>query len=286
MIKDCLVSGETKVVGLIGYPVEHSFSPVMHNAAFQHLHLNYVYVPFPVASNSTLTQAVRGLFSAGAAGLNVTVPYKEQVISCLDNLDGYARSVGAVNTIVREQDKLVGYNTDGKGFIQSLRSEGVEVMGRNILLLGAGGAAKAVAFALGQAGVSKLYIANRTVERAEQLAAQLLGSTQTIGIELSERALGTVVDQCSIIVNTTSIGMYPRVEGIPFPALMLTSNHIVADLVYNPVETRLLSAARKQGCKTISGLGMLAYQGAASFQLWTGQTAPVEIMQKVIAKMI
>ncbi len=283
MTKDCLVSGKTRVVGLIGYPVEHSFSPVMHNAAFQHLHLNYVYVPFPVASNSTLTQAVRGLFCAGAAGLNVTVPYKEQVISCLDKLDVYARSVGAVNTIVCEDNKLVGYNTDGDGFIQSLRSEGVEVKGRNILMLGAGGAAKAVAFALGQAGVNKLYIANRTVERAEKLASQLPGPTHAI--ELSEKALSTVIDQCSIIVNTTSIGMYPRVEGIPFPAVMLTSDHIVTDLVYNPVETRLLSAARKQGCKTVSGLGMLAYQGAASFKLWTGQTAPVEIMHQVIAKM-
>lgn len=271
------ILGTTKVVGLIGNPVEHSLSPVIHNAAFRHLQLDYVYVPFPVHPDG-LARAVRGLFQAGIAGLNVTVPYKERVLDCLDRVDHYAQVLGAVNTIVKEDGQLVGYNTDGPGFIRSLQAEGVDVRGKTVLVIGAGGAARAVAFALGQAGVREITFVNRTVERAQNLKREIDDIVQVEVLPLTPETLQKSLQSCQIVINTTTVGMYPHTDNTPVPGQLLQPRLTVVDLIYNPLETRLLRAAKRAGCNTVSGLGMLVYQGAASFELWTGKTAPVGVM--------
>ncbi|WP_366922517.1 shikimate dehydrogenase [Metallumcola ferriviriculae] len=276
------ISGTTKIVGLLGWPVEHSFSPAMHNAVFEYLDMDYAYIPFPVPPTG-LARAVRGLFQAGVKGVNVTVPHKVRVMDCLDEIDPYAQAVGAVNTVTLHQGRLQGYNTDGAGFIASLAEAGFNPTGKRFLLLGAGGAARAAAFALVGAGADKVFIANRTFNRAEALAGAL---PPNIGAAAGffRDDLTKVIDACHCLVNTTSVGMYPHAGALPIPAELIKSHLIVADLVYNPVETELLIEARARGCRTVSGLGMLIYQGAASFKIWTGREAPVELMLQVLKK--
>ncbi len=283
-MKDKRITGTTRVVGLLGYPVEHSFSPIIHNAAFRELGLEYVYLPFPVKP-AGLARAVRGLFQAGVRGLNVTVPHKERVMDCLDEIDDYARALGAVNTVVLERGRLKGYNTDGQGFISSLQAAGFNPGGRTFLVLGAGGAARAVAFALAGSGVRKIYIANRTLKRAEQLAGALTHLLPVEAVALSENALQGIIPRCDCLVNTTTVGMYPHVSDIPLAGELLHPGLAVVDLVYNPVKTRLLAAAERKGCLVVTGLGMLVYQGAASFKLWTGKQAPVKVMMKVLTEL-
>ena len=278
------ITGKTKVCGIIGDPIEHSMSPVMHNAAFEALGLDYAYLPFHVRQEE-LPGAVVGIRALNVVGLNVTIPHKVAVIPLLDKLDPLAEKVGAVNTIVKENGKLVGYNTDAPGFMQALRSKGIDLEGKNILILGAGGASKGISFILAEAGAS-LVILNRTLTRAEELASQIAQyyHRKPEAMTLSEENLARGLDEVDVLVNTTSVGMVPDVNQTPVPARLLNPNLVVCDIVYNPLETRLLREARAAGARTIDGLDMLVWQGALAFEKWTGQKAPFAVMKQAAVK--
>jgi shikimate dehydrogenase len=274
------VSGARRVA-LIGWPVEHSLSPAMHNAAFQALGLDWRYELLAVPPKH-LGAALASLHAGEYVGANVTMPYKSAVMTHLDEIDHAARSIGAVNTIAAEGSRLVGHNTDGPGFLRALREAGLETAGRRALVLGAGGAARAVAYALARAGCA-VAIYNRTATRAAELARELkgLGLDGTVGWVPGETALRALdLSQFDVLVNATAAGMWPNSEDSPWPVgLSLPSHWSVFDLVYTPVETRLLRQARQVGARAIDGLGMLVWQGALAFELWTGQTPPADLMR-------
>ena len=273
------VNGKTRVCAIIGDPVEHSLSPVMHNAAFKKLGLNLVYVAFTVTSTELKT-AVLGAKSLGLRGLNVTMPHKNAVISHLDAVDSTAKSIGAVNTVLNNQGKLIGYNTDGSGAMIALQENGVHPEEKKLVLLGAGGAAKAIAYQAAQ-DVEELVILNRTPEKAKKLAEALksFGAKVKAGT-LSSKVLEEELPTTDILVNATSVGMHPDVDISPVPSDLLHSDLSVMDIIYNPLETKLLKDAKSAGAKVVSGIEMLLYQGAVAFEIWTNCPAPVEVMRE------
>ena len=279
------ITGSTQIVGLLGWPVGHSLSPAMHNAAFAHLGLDWRYVPLPVdpARTGAIPQAVAGLRALGLRGANVTVPHKQAVMGCVDRLTPAAEAIGAVNTLVVEKEgSLLGDNTDAAGFIGDLRDHGVDLQDRHVLVLGAGGSARAVVYGLAQAGAARIAIANRTVETAQALAAALQAHAR--GCPMTAFALPSdlpeLAAQADVIVNCTSLGMTPKVDTSPWPDdLPFRSSQIVYDLVYNPAATVLLKQAADAGAQAIGGLGMLVWQGAFAFERWTGTPAPVDTMR-------
>jgi len=259
----------------------------MHNAAFKVLGLDWVYLAFNVEPQ-WLPDAVVGIRALGFKGVNVTIPHKEAILPLLDEIDPLAKLIGAVNTVVVKEGKLVGYNTDASGFWRSLKEEGVDPQGKEALVLGAGGAARAVAFTLVERGCSKLYIANRTYNRAQELAEALkeAGPVSIEPLPLEEGPLSTILPEVDLIVNTTSVGMGGKGGELPLRADKLEARHIVYDLVYNPPSTKLLEMARSKGCRAISGLSMLLYQGAEALTLWTGREAPIEVMKQVLEELL
>lgn len=287
------VNAQTKLVGIIGWPVEHSLSPAMHNAAFAALGLNWAYVPLPVAPGQ-LSAAVRGLAALGFQGANVTIPHKEAVLPYLDELSQEARFIGAVNTIVIDGDRLIGHNTDAAGFMQALLAGGFRPDGARAVVIGAGGAARAVVYGLLAAGVVAITIVNRSLQRAEALVEDFaripLGSTPWLkkvpltAVSLSScSSLPSLVAEADLLVNATPVGMWPRPGESPWPDDAPFPGHpLVFDLVYNPPKTKLLLQAQAAGARTIGGLEMLLYQGAKAFELWTGQKPPVEIMRTAL----
>jgi len=274
------INGKTKVCAIIGYPVDHSLSPVMHNAAFKDLGLNIVYVAFPVKTDM-LKDAILGAKSFGLLGLNVTMPHKHSVIQYLDETESTTKSMGAVNTILNERGKLFGYNTDGKGAMIALQENHVDPEKKKMLLLGAGGAAKAIAFQAVQEK-TELVILNRTQEKAKQLAKLLNKTfgTKVKGRSLLAEDLKEELETTDILVNATSVGMSPDVNASPVPAELIHSDLCVMDIVYNPLETKLLEDAKTAGATIVSGLEMLLYQGAVAFEIWTNCPAPVDVMKK------
>lgn len=269
-------------VGLIGWPVEHSLSPTMQNAAFAALSMDWEYVLLPVPPEE-VERVVRGLAARSFRGANVTVPYKEAVIPYLPSLTEAARAIGAVNTlIVREDGRLVGENTDWTGFLAALRESGFDPEGRRALLLGAGGAARAVAYALVRSGV-RVIVLNRRPERAEELVRTLGSGVPKGSMQAGLLEPGTLLREArhaDLLVNATSVGMWPRPDESPWPdGLPIPSHLTVLDLVYRPLETKLLRQAREAGARTVNGLGMLIHQGARAFEIWTGRPAPVEVMR-------
>ncbi len=278
------ITGKTMICGIIGDPVEHSMSPVMHNAAFEALGLDYVYLPFHVRGEE-LKEAINGMRALNIAGLNVTIPHKMAVIPFLDKLDPLAERMGAVNTIANENGELTGCNTDAFGFLPALRSQGVEPDGKSIVILGAGGAAKGISFILAGAG-ARLVILNRTLSRAEELASQVAQyyHRKIEAMILNEANLKRAFEKADVLVNTTSVGMVPDVDLTPVPGNLLDSRLAVSDIVYNPLETRLLREAKAAGARTINGLDMLVWQGVLAFEKWTGQKAPFEIMKQAALK--
>jgi len=267
-------------VGIIGWPVEHSVSPAMHNAAFEALGLRWRYERWPTPPEE-LAARIAGLRAAEVAGANVTVPHKQAVISHLDGIAEEARVIGAVNTIVHRDGRLVGHNTDWQGFLASLREAGFDPRGQRCAVIGAGGAARAVVYALARTGAA-VAVFNRTVERAQRLVQDLKAHLPSAVLEAHGLdALVTVGEETALLVNATSLGMWPHVEGCPWPESQPLPAHLtVCDLVYNPLETRLLARARAAGCTAIDGLGMLVWQGAEAFRLWTGQMPSVERMRE------
>lgn len=274
------ISGKTRVCAIIGDPVEHSLSPVMHNAAFKELGLNLVYVAFTVTRNE-LRGAILGARSLGLRGLNVTMPHKNAVINYLDEIDSTARSIGAVNTILNEEGRLIGYNTDGNGAMIALQENDISPEEKKLLLLGAGGAGKAIAYKAAQE-VEELVILNRTSEKAEKLAEVLRREfgKKVKGGTLSSEILKEELKDADFLVNATSVGMHPDVNYSPVPPDLLRSDLCVMDIIYNPLETKLVKDAKAVGAKVVSGLEMLIYQGAVAFEIWTNCPAPVEVMRE------
>ena len=271
----------TQLVGIFGYPLAHSISPAFQQAAFDYYSLSVRYDAWPTPPERLGDEADR-LRGDEYLGANVTVPHKERVIEHLDDIDSWASLVGAVNTIVREGRRLVGYNTDAYGFVKSLKEMGgFEPEGKRVLLLGAGGAARAAAFGLAKENVASLTIANRTLERAQSLADDVRGSAHDVeAIAVTDAALERAAANADLIVNSTSIGMrHGTADGqTPLEARLIPSGALVYDMVYNPAETPLLAEARSAGARTLGGLPMLIYQGAAAFERWTGKDAPIEVM--------
>jgi shikimate dehydrogenase len=290
----------TLLVGIFGYPLAHSISPAFQQAAFDYYSLPIRYQAWPTPPDRLEIEVAR-LRGDGYLGANVTVPHKEKVRAYLDEIDPWANSIGAVNTIVKEGSRLVGYNTDAYGFITSLREiGGFDPRGKRALLLGAGGAARAAAFGLAQEGIASLTIANRTLQRAQALAEgvrewgrgtseetaphTLVPSPQSLipihAIPMSGSELEAACANADLIVNSTSIGMrHGDAEGrSPLDTRLIPSSALVYDMVYNPPETPLLAEAKKAGARTLGGLPMLIYQGAAAFERWTGNEAPIEVM--------
>lgn len=280
------VTGKTKLCGVIGDPVEHTMSPLMHNAAFEKVGLDYLYVPFRVRKQG-LGKAIEGMRALNIRGLNVTIPHKVAVIPFLDRLDPLTEKIGAVNTIVNDNGTLTGYNTDATGFLQALLERGVEPRGENVVVIGAGGASRAISFVLAERE-AHLVILNRLQEFdwAEELAGRLSDffGGRVEALELTEENLARVLEKADILVNATSLGMNPSIDESPVSSHLLKSSLTVFDVVYNPIRTRLLEDAEQAGAQTISGLDMLVWQGAKAFEKWTGVEAPVGLMREEVLK--
>ncbi|GAV22973.1 shikimate dehydrogenase [Carboxydothermus pertinax] len=274
------INGETKLTGIIGYPLKHTLSPQMHNEAFKTLNLNYLYLPLEVEEDK-LKDALYGIKAFNFRGINVTIPYKEKVLPFLDEVALEAKIIGAVNTIVNDRGKLVGYNTDAPGFLLSLKEFGVEVKGKRVLLLGAGGAARAVAYALLTAG-AELVIANRTIKKAQKLLEEFraVGKVSNI-LELGEGLLS--LKPYHMAVNTLPLGMPPYENQMPpVDFTGITSDFVAYDLIYNPAETKFLKASKEKGARIINGFSMLLWQGVLAFEKWTGVSPPVDVMKKAL----
>jgi len=286
MVKKRGISGRARICGVIGDPIGHTMSPIMHNAAFESLGLDYLYIPFRVKKEE-LGKAIEGMKALNIRGLNVTIPHKITVIPFLDELDPLAEKIGAVNTIVNDGGVLKGYNTDASGFLQVLLEKGIEPGGKNMVILGAGGASRAISFTIAERG-GHLVILNRQLELdwAEELAQRISQVFKKGGkaMELNEENLATALEDADILVNATSVGMSPDTDETPLLAKFLKPGLIVFDIVYNPIKTRLLQEAEEAGAETISGLDMLVWQGALAFEKWTGLKAPVELMKEVTIK--
>jgi shikimate dehydrogenase len=281
-----MIDSKTKLVGLIGWPVEHSLSPVMHNAAFDDLGLNWRYLPLPVPPGQ-VEAALQGIGALGFRGANVTVPHKQVVTSAVSSLTPSARGIGAVNTIIIEWRQgltpiLMGHNTDDTGFIRALRNGGFEPEDDgNIVVVGAGGGARAVIFGLLWSGSGEITVLNRTQKQAQALVNDL-GSDAPCAdrlraLPLTPETLVESARSADLLVNATTVGMWPHAEASIWPADVPIPSHLtVFDLVYNPLETCLLQHARRGGAHPIDGLGMLVWQGALAFDAWTGQGLAIE----------
>lgn len=275
-----ITTGTTRVVGIFGDPIEHSLSPVIQNAAFAAAGLDYTYVPFHVIPKD-LAAAVQSIRALDLAGVNITIPHKEAVLPLIDQVDDVAEEIGAVNTIINRKGRLVGYNTDGVGYLLSLRDElGFTPRGKNIVIIGAGGAARAIFYTTLLDAPASVVVANRTPERAKALIDEF--SPRFPEVAVSSAGLGPGLSgyaaSADLVVNTTSLGMMGAGE-VPLPFDALSRSAIVSDIVYKPLETPLITQAEELGLRTHKGLGMLIRQGAVGFELWTGRAAPVEIMR-------
>jgi len=265
-----------KLFGVLGDPVSHSLSPVMHNAAFRALGMEAEYHAFRVSIES-LRDAIHGACALGFGGLNLTIPLKEKALDFVQPVE-VAKLIGAVNTIDFKRG-IVGYNTDGLGAKMVLADSGINIEGKNVLLLGAGGAARAIAFQLARDGAI-VTIANRTRERAVALANDVcrVGKAEAASIE----ELKNLVQHSDILINSTSAGMFPRITETLVTGDMMHGNLVVFDIVYNPVNTLLLQEARKAGAMAIDGVKMLVFQGAEAFKIWTGKAPPIDVMEKAV----
>ncbi|MBI5194752.1 MAG: shikimate dehydrogenase [Nitrospirae bacterium] len=272
------VSGKTKILGLLGFPVEHTLSPAMHNAAFKVMKLDMCYLPFKVLPEE-LPQAVKAVRVLNLTGVNVTVPHKEKVVSLLDEVDKEALFISAVNTIVNKDGKLIGYNTDGRGFMKSLSEAGIYVRGKKILIIGAGGASRAISYYLSEKA-GKLFLFDIDKKKAEKLVRDLRKIRKNIFFfSYQPSAISHQLDEFDIIINATPLG-FKKGDPMPINLSNLNKKHIVCDLVYK--KTVFLGKASQKGCKTLNGLGMLLWQGVFAFELWTGKKPPVEVMRKAL----
>jgi shikimate dehydrogenase len=283
------ISGITKVLGIFGDPVAQTLSPAMHNAAFEALGLSFVYVPFRVRPEE-LEAAVGAIRALEMPGVNITIPHKEKIIDLLDEIDADAGILGAVNTVLNRDGKLIGYNTDGEGFLKSLTEEtGFNPEGKTIIILGAGGAGRGILASFLKKSPGRVVIANRTVEKAEGLVTEFREKFKGAPIEavgLEKASLDPVLGRADLLVNATSIGMVGQGGQTPLPISIdkLPGSAVVSDIVYRPLTTELIKGAEELGLTVLRGLGMLVHQGALSLELWTGKKAPVDTMRQAALK--
>lgn len=281
------ITGTTKLTGLLGSPVAHSISPMMHNEAFSILGLDYVYLCFDVGTDSLKT-VVEGMKTMGVRGFNCTMPDKNLMCELADDLSPAARLIGAVNTVVNDNGKLTGYNTDGIGYMQSVKDAGHDIIGKNMTLLGAGGAATAVctqAALDGVASINVFSIKDQFFDRAKNMVDNINKNTNCKAslYDLEDKTeLNKSIGNSQILTNATSVGMSPNTDNcIITDESVFRNDLIVSDVIYNPRETKLLKIAKEHGCKTFNGLYMLLYQGAEAFKIWTGKEMPIkEIKEK------
>lgn len=275
-----VIDSDTVMYGVWGDPVRHSRSPIMLNRAFAAAGVNAAYAAFHIHPG-TLREAAAGMRAFGFGGANVTLPHKVEVMEYLDEIDEGAKFIGAVNTIVNDGGRLIGYNTDGIGYVRSLKEEtGVAIEGKKLLVIGSGGAARGVVYALSGERPGAIRIANRTVERAQALAADFAGYGRIEGIGLED--IKRYHEDTDIIINTTNVGMAPHESDVPIDTAWLRSGMLVSDIIYNPLKTALLQQAEARGCTIHGGLGMFIYQGAYAFEYWTGLRAPVQAMREAV----
>ncbi|RPI38404.1 MAG: shikimate dehydrogenase [Nitrospiraceae bacterium] len=268
------VTGRTKLTGLYGYPVEHTLSPLMHNAAFEHLGIDYCYLPFSVHPDSLKT-AIEAIRALNLAGVNVTIPHKESVIPYLDVVSEEALFIGAVNTVTHQGGTLTGHNTDGRGFMRSLSENNISPDNKKVLIVGAGGASRAIGYYLSEkAGALYLYDIDRM--KLEKLASDLSAIRGNIHI-----LNNIVAGDFDVLINATPLGL-KATDPLPFDVSSLSHRQTVCDLIYK--KTPLLSQAEQKGCRTNDGLGMLLWQGVFAFELWTGISPPVDIMRNALLR--
>ena len=299
-IGDFVIDGKTRILGVIGDPIEHTFSPAMHNAGLDALNLNYIYLPFHVKEDR-LGECIQGAKAMGIEGLNVTIPHKTNVIKHLDDIDSVASMIGAVNTIQFNFDEnnessnqnnetsvtTKGFNTDGYGCVRAIK-EKTSINNKKVTITGAGGAARAVAFQIASSGIDELSILNRNASKAESLANDLRSNLGKVGIDITVNSceienLKRELDSSDIFIDTTPIGMYPNVDDKPIASAdMLHEELVVNDIVYTPMETSLIKEALKANAEVVYGYKMLLYQGIRSFEIWLGRDAPVDVMEKAL----
>lgn len=286
------ITGHTQLTALLGSPVAHSISPLMHNEAFRLLGLDYVYLCFEV-NEETLPSAVQGLKTCGIRGFNLTMPNKNKIVELLDELSPAAKLIGAVNTVVHENGRLIGYNTDGIGYMQAVKDAGHDVIGKTITLMGAGGAATAICAQAALDNVACIHIFARRTSRFWDRTAALadnINASLPCRVLLHENedhaALKSALEESAMLVNATSVGMAPNTDAsIITDTSLFRPDLIVSDVIYNPQETKLLRQAKEAGCPVFNGMYMLLYQGAEAFRLWTGQDMPVkEIKEKYFSR--
>ena len=274
------ISGQTRIVGVIGDPVQHSRSPQMHNAAIVERKLDYVYVPFHVRSGE-LQEAIEGFKALNVLGVNVTIPHKQTVMPILDDVSHEATLIGAANTLIFCDGRVSGDNTDAQGFLRAMTEEGIDIpVGGSAVVLGAGGAARAVVVALALSGLGLITVANRTGWKAIQFEKNLatISETEISAVDLASNQLNSAIRSADLLVNTTSVGMQETDQLLIDPD-SLNPGTIVYEIVYTPPETPLLRVAREKGCQTIGGIGMLVHQGAIAFEKWIGIVPNVETMR-------
>lgn len=278
------LTDKTRLLGIIGKPVRGSLSPRMHNAALSHLGIDALYLPFEVQPES-LGGLLKALPALRFRGLNVTIPYKEKVVRYLDELSEEAVQLGAVNTIAVKKGRLIGHNTDGAGFVMSLEAEGgISLRGESVLVLGAGGAAKSIAFHAARQGAGRICLANRTRPRAAALRRRLVKffpETDVAVSSMGSAVFREMIATSQVLVNTTSVGMRKGDQSL-VPARLISSSHLVVDIVYKPLRTPLIRAAEQAGARFLNGLGMLLFQGVLAFKIWTGKSPPVDVMKRAL----
>ncbi len=276
---------QPKLFGVFGDPVAHSLSPDFQNEAFKLLGINGLYLKFRIKKEE-LSHALQAVRCLEFSGVNITIPHKQSVIPYLDRLEGDALLTGSVNTILQQKGELIGYSTDGEGFLLSLRKEaGFDPKSKKIIILGVGGAARAIAFRLVQEGVANLYLVGRNKRKIETLSAEIKEKTdfKAEGITFADTSLKDLAAKADLVVNATPLGMDPKIDEIPaFPLNYCSTNCLIYDLIYNPLETRFLREARCLKLPALGGLGMLIYQGILACQIWTGLTPPVEPLRRVL----
>ena len=277
------ITAQTQLCGLLGNPVDHSLSPAIHNAAFQELGLNFVYLAFPVED---LKNAIAGIRALGhIRGFSVTIPHKVAIVPLLDSVETTAKHIGSVNTIVKDRGLLVGTNTDASGALQALRQGGIDLSGQRIVMLGTGGAARAIAFGLCVEGsIEHLTLLGIDDKERAALATDLRAKTvaTVTDDQLHASTLGSALANAHLLIHCTPIGMHPKIEHSCVPKELLHPGLTVMDIVYNPLNTQLLQDARAAGCRTIQGIDMFLHQAVGQFELWTGETAPIETMRKIL----
>lgn len=274
------LDSNTVMYGVIGDPIRHSRSPLMLNRAFQEKQINAAYAAFHVLPEQ-LERAFQGMKAMQFGGLNVTIPHKVAMMSYVDEIDESARAIGAVNTIVNHNGLWKGYNTDGIGYVRSLKEEsGIVLKDKHIVVIGAGGAARGIVYALAQEQPAIIYVVNRTEARAVQLAESLgeYALMRALGLDAMHR----IEHEIDLVINTTDIGMHPHIDAVPIDLAFLKPHMTVSDIIYNPRQTKLLKEAKRLGCQIHGGLGMFIYQGAYAFEYWTGEAAPVAAMREIV----